>query len=198
MILYVSLLTASAGISALLTYWVRRTAIAYGLKATPVYGRHLHTQPLPRLGGIAICATFMTAAAAYIPISRLLQVSVSIKGYLGILVPGLLIFLMGAYDDVKPLKPKSKIAVQSLAAILLYVAGFGIHYFTSLFGGHPIGAKGILRFGAVKGHLLIELAAKAIAMEEDEELVEKLELDELRNYVRFGNPNHVWPISIRR
>jgi UDP-GlcNAc:undecaprenyl-phosphate GlcNAc-1-phosphate transferase len=139
MVLYVSLLTASAGISALLTYWVRRTAIAYGLKATPVYGRHLHTKPLPRLGGIAICATFMAAAAAYIPISRLLHVSVSIRGYLGFLIPVLLIFLMGAYDDVKPLKPKSKIAVQSLAAILLYVAGFGIHYFASLFGGHPIG-----------------------------------------------------------
>src|SRR6202050_1896169 len=139
MILYVSLLTASAGILALLTYWVRHTAVAYGLKATPVYGRHLHTKPLPRLGGIAICATFMAAAAAYIPISRLLNVGVSIKSYLGILLPVLLIFLMGAYDDVKPLKPKSKIAVESLAAILLYVAVFGIHYFTSLFGGHLIG-----------------------------------------------------------
>src|ERR1700684_3876925 len=111
MILYVSLLTASAGISALLTYWVRTTAIAYGLKATPVYGRHLHTQPLPRLGGIAICVTFMTAALAYIPSSGALHLVVSTKSYLGILVPVLLIFLMGAYDDIKPIKPKSKIAV---------------------------------------------------------------------------------------
>ena len=139
MILFLSLLATSAAVSALLTYWVRTTAVAYGLKATPVYGRHLHTKPLPRLGGIAICVTFMTAALAYIPISRLLHVSVSTKSYLGILVPVLLIFLMGAYDDVKPLKPKSKIAVQASAAILLYLAGFGIHYFSSLFGGHSIG-----------------------------------------------------------
>jgi UDP-GlcNAc:undecaprenyl-phosphate/decaprenyl-phosphate GlcNAc-1-phosphate transferase len=137
--LYVILLAASAAISALLTYWVRRTAVAYGLKATPVYGRHLHTKPLPRLGGIAICATFMAAACAYLPISRLLHSSVSIKAYLGILVPVLLIFLMGAYDDIKPLKPKSKIAVQAFAAILLYLAGFGIHYFSALFNGNPIG-----------------------------------------------------------
>src|SRR5580693_520109 len=144
MILYVSLLAAAAAVSALLTYWVRMTAVAYGLKATPVYGRHLHTKPLPRLGGIAICVTFMAAAVAYIPISRFLHVSVSTKSYLGILVPVLLIFLMGAYDDVQPLKPKSKIAVQASAAILLYLAGFGIHYFgpifRSLFAGHPIGA----------------------------------------------------------
>jgi len=79
MILFLSLLATSAAVSALLTYWVRTTAVAYGLKATPVYGRHLHTKPLPRLGGIAICVTFMTAALAYIPISRLLHVSVSTK-----------------------------------------------------------------------------------------------------------------------
>jgi UDP-GlcNAc:undecaprenyl-phosphate/decaprenyl-phosphate GlcNAc-1-phosphate transferase len=139
MILFVSLLVAAAAVSALLTYWVRTTAVAYGLKATPVYGRHLHTKPLPRLGGIAICVTFMTAALAYIPISRLLHVSVSTRSYLGILIPVLLIFLMGAYDDVKPLKPKAKIAVQASAAVLLYLAGFGIHYFSSLFGAGPLG-----------------------------------------------------------
>src|SRR5580704_12477115 len=140
MSLYILVLTASVAMSALLTYWVRTTAVAYGLKATPVYGRHLHTKPLPRLGGIAICVTFMAAALAYIPISGALHFGVSTKSYLGILVPVLLIFLMGAYDDVQPLKPKSKIAVQASAAILLYLAGFGIHYFSTLFGGHPIGA----------------------------------------------------------
>jgi UDP-GlcNAc:undecaprenyl-phosphate GlcNAc-1-phosphate transferase len=139
MILYVLLLAMSAGVSALLTYWVRTTAVAYGLKATPVYGRHTHTKPLPRLGGIAICVTFMSAAFAYVPLSRILHTSFSVWSYLGILVPVLLIFLMGAYDDIKPLKPKSKIAVQACAAILLYVAGFGIHYFSTLFGGRPIG-----------------------------------------------------------
>src|ERR1700732_4683866 len=141
MLLYFLLLPASVAMSALLTYWVRTTAIAYGLKATPVYGRHLHTKPLPRLGGIAICVTFMAAALAYIPISRVLGIAVSTKSYLGILVPVLLIFLMGAYDDIKPLKPKSKIAVQASAAVLLYLAGFGIHYFglifRSVFAGHP-------------------------------------------------------------
>src|SRR5580693_4357154 len=95
--LYILLLIASVALSALLTYWVRSTAVAWGLKATPVYGRHLHTKPLPRLGGIAICVTFMTAALAYIPISEALHLGLSTKSYLGILVPVLLIFLMGAY-----------------------------------------------------------------------------------------------------
>jgi UDP-GlcNAc:undecaprenyl-phosphate/decaprenyl-phosphate GlcNAc-1-phosphate transferase len=140
MLLYISVLAIATAMSALLTYWVRTTAVAYGLKATPVYGRHLHTKPLPRLGGIAICVTFMAAALAYLPISKVLHIAVSTTSYLGILVPVLLIFLMGAYDDIKPLKPKAKIAVQSCAALLLYLAGFGIHYFSSLFAGHLVGA----------------------------------------------------------
>ena len=98
MLLYVILLAGSVAMSALLTVWVRSTAVAYGLKATPVYGRHTHTKPLPRLGGIAICVTFMTAALAYIPIARFLHVEISVRNYLGILVPVMLIFFMGAYD----------------------------------------------------------------------------------------------------
>jgi UDP-GlcNAc:undecaprenyl-phosphate GlcNAc-1-phosphate transferase len=140
MTLYATLLAGSAAIiSALLTFWVRKTAVAYNLQSTPVYGRHTHTKPLPRLGGIAICVTFMTAALAYIPISRLFHTAISTRGYLGILAPVLLIFLMGAYDDIKPLTPKSKIAVEASAAILLYIAGFGIHFFSTLLDGHVIG-----------------------------------------------------------
>jgi UDP-GlcNAc:undecaprenyl-phosphate GlcNAc-1-phosphate transferase len=139
MVLYAILLVGSVALSALLTAWVRSTAVAYGLKATPVYGRHTHTKPLPRLGGIAICVTFMTAALAYIPIARLLHTEISIKNYLGILSPVLLIFFMGAYDDIRPLKPKSKIAVEATAAIFLYFAGFGIQYFQTLLGGRDIG-----------------------------------------------------------
>lgn len=139
MLLYVILLAGSVAMSALLTVWVRSTAVAYGLKATPVYGRHTHTKPLPRLGGIAICVTFMTAALAYIPVARFLHVQISIRNYLGILIPVLLIFFMGAYDDIRPLQPKSKIAVEATAAILLYFSGFGIHYFQTLFGGKDVG-----------------------------------------------------------
>jgi UDP-GlcNAc:undecaprenyl-phosphate/decaprenyl-phosphate GlcNAc-1-phosphate transferase len=139
MLLHVYIFALAAAISALLTSRVRDTAIARGLKATPVYGRHTHTRPVPRLGGIAICLTFLLGTLAYLPISRVLDTRFSIQNYLGILVPLLLIFGMGVYDDLKPLKPKAKIAVESTAAVLLYLGGFGVHYFQSLFGGHVAG-----------------------------------------------------------
>jgi hypothetical protein len=32
----------------------------------------------------------------------------------------------------------------------------------------------------------------------NDEIVDKAELDELRHYVRFGNPNLIWPVHIRQ
>jgi UDP-GlcNAc:undecaprenyl-phosphate GlcNAc-1-phosphate transferase len=139
MFIYGYLFTLSVTLSALLTWWVRETATTRGLNATPIYGRHTHTLPVPRLGGIAICATFLLAALAYIPLSRLLFVNFEIKSYLGILVPVMLIFAMGVYDDLKPLKPRAKVAVQLVAATLLYLGGVGIHFFHSFFNSHLLG-----------------------------------------------------------
>jgi UDP-GlcNAc:undecaprenyl-phosphate/decaprenyl-phosphate GlcNAc-1-phosphate transferase len=136
MLFYLTTFIAALGLSALLTYWVRNTAVAHGLKATPVYGRHTHTKPLPRLGGIAICLTFLLGALLYVPISRFFHASFAARSYFGILIPVFMIFLMGAYDDLKPLKPRSKIAVQAFAAVFLYFGGFGIAYVGSIFGGH--------------------------------------------------------------
>jgi len=139
MFLFVYILFAAVVTSAFLTYAVRNIAIARGLKATPVYGRHTHTKPVPRLGGVAICLTFLLAAVAYIPVSPIFHVEFSIRNYFGIIVPVLLIFAMGVYDDLKPLQPKAKIAIEALAAVILYVGGFGIHYFDSLANGHILG-----------------------------------------------------------
>lgn len=138
MIVYLPILLVSVALSSLLTYWVRSTTIARGLQATPVYGRHTHTKPLPRLGGIAICLTFLIVLAI-LPMSRLAQIHFSGKTYAGVLLPVLIIFLMGAVDDLRPLRPKWKLIVEAFAATLLYVAGFGLHFSAAFPGGQPIG-----------------------------------------------------------
>lgn len=132
MILYLSVFLMALAVSALLTPRVQSTAIAHGLLAPPASRRHLHTKPLPRLGGVAICLAFLITLAALIPISKLTHTSLSGGHLLGILMPAFIVFLLGVYDDVRPVQPKSKIAVESFAAVLLYFGGFGIHYAGSL------------------------------------------------------------------
>src|SRR5580704_16726528 len=128
--LFLSIFLAALLLSMLLTPWVRRMATARGLTAPPASRRHLHTKALPRLGGVAICLAF----AASIPLAKLTHIDFPIRALLGILLPAAFVFLLGVYDDVRPLGAGSKIVVQSIAATALYFSGFGIHFSGTLFG----------------------------------------------------------------
>ena len=133
MFFYLTIFVVPLIISILLTPLVRNLAVARGLVAAPASSRHLHTSALPRLGGVAICFAFLTALAAMPPIARLTHADFPSRGLFGILLPALLVFLLGVYDDIKSLEAKTKMAVQCVAAILLYFGGFGIHLAASAF-----------------------------------------------------------------
>src|SRR5437660_4144007 len=112
--------------SFVLTRYVRDFASRRGWVAVPSQERHLHSLPLPRLGGVAIFISFslaMLAAAlmaSYIPY---LHSAVSLKTLLTILAPASLVFLLGVYDDLYTVGPYVKFAVQALAATMLFLGG---------------------------------------------------------------------------
>ena len=115
----------ATALSAFLTVLVRDTAVSKGLKSAPILGKHTHTNPLPRLGGLAICLAFMIVIG-FFPISRLNHTSFSERHFLGILIPVLAIFLMGIYDDLRPMTPRWKLVVEAAAAAFFYFSGLGV------------------------------------------------------------------------
>src|SRR6266436_9754551 len=127
--------------SFVLTRYVRDFASRRGWVAVPSQERHLHSTPLPRLGGVAIFISFslgMLAAAfmaSYIPY---LHSAVSFKTLLTILVPACLVFLLGVYDDLYSVGPYVKFAVQALAATMLFLGGLRILNIPVLFGNHQL------------------------------------------------------------
>src|SRR5258708_2696294 len=127
--------------SFVLTRYVRDFASRRGWVAVPSQERHLHSTPLPRLGGVAIFISFslgMLAAAlmaSYIPY---LHSAVSLKTLLTILVPACLVFLLGVYDDLYSAGPYVKFAVQALAATMLFLGGLRILNIPVLFGNHQL------------------------------------------------------------
>jgi UDP-GlcNAc:undecaprenyl-phosphate/decaprenyl-phosphate GlcNAc-1-phosphate transferase len=127
--------------SFVLTRYVRDFASRRGWVAVPSQERHLHSTPLPRLGGVAIFISFslgMLAAAfiaSYIPY---LHSAVSLKTQLTILVPASLVFLLGVYDDLYSVGPYVKFAVQALAATMLFMGGLRILNIPVLFGNHQL------------------------------------------------------------
>src|SRR5229473_482505 len=127
--------------SFILTRYVRDFASRRGWVAVPSQERHLHSTPLPRLGGVAIFISFslgMLATAfmaSYIPY---LHSAVSFKTLLTILVPACLVFLLGVYDDLYSAGPYVKFAVQALAATMLFLGGLRILNIPVLFGNHQL------------------------------------------------------------
>ncbi len=128
-VFYLGIFVVSVFSSFVLTRCVRNWATAHGWMAAPDQGRHLHSQPLPRLGGVAIFFAFLFSIGIAGLLSwwhpRLIS-GFSSKALLTILVPGLLIFLLGLYDDLHPIGPYFKFGVEVLAGAMLFAGGLRI------------------------------------------------------------------------
>lgn len=127
-------------LSALLTRFVCRFAMSHGWVDQPDSHRHLHSNPVPRLGGIAICVSFIVVAGASPVYFRLVGLPrlFPVWSFAGILGPALIVFLTGLYDDLHPLGPYWKFGLQTFAALLLYLGGFGVRRIDLIFSGHDL------------------------------------------------------------
>ncbi len=127
--------------SFILTKLVRDAATVRGWVALPGVGRHLHSRALPRLGGVAIFGAFLLSFSIALIAARFfpsLNFGFSLRSSLAILAPGTLIFLLGVYDDVHPVGPYVKFAVQAIAAAMLYAGGLRVLELPVLFGSHQL------------------------------------------------------------
>src|SRR5690349_15145962 len=122
--LYFCLFSAALVLSAFLTKWIRNVARRHGLVVGPLDGRHIHTQPVPRVGGISIYLTFTSLMLTLGFFAGHMPWGISVRSSLLILVPGTFLFLVGLYDDIKGLSAKLKFVAQLSAALMLYAAGF--------------------------------------------------------------------------
>ena len=85
--------------------------------------RKIHKKATPRAGGVA----FFVAFSLFISLTKLSQLSFK----LSFLIGGTIIFLVGLFDDVKPLSPIQKIAGQLAACAVPVFFGVGFR------GGAP-------------------------------------------------------------
>jgi UDP-GlcNAc:undecaprenyl-phosphate/decaprenyl-phosphate GlcNAc-1-phosphate transferase len=124
-----------------LTRYVRDFAAAHGWVASPTQERHLHSSPLPRLGGVAIFLSFtfaMAIAAVWALRHPYLQSPLFVRTLLTILGPAALVFLLGVYDDLHGAGPYFKFSIQAVAATLLFTGGLRIVNIPVLFGDRTL------------------------------------------------------------
>jgi UDP-GlcNAc:undecaprenyl-phosphate GlcNAc-1-phosphate transferase len=120
----------------ILTPLVRRLAQRFGVLDHALSSRKIHGRPIPRLGGIAIVLAF------YLPLVGLLlwhsevgNMFTAERGLvLGLFVGGLIIALLGVYDDLRGAGAGRKFLVQFGVAGLMYALGYRIELLANPFG----------------------------------------------------------------
>lgn len=124
-----------------LTRYVRDFATARGWVTAPNQERHLHSSPLPRLGGAAIFASFvcsMGLAAIWATRHPQMHSPHFLRTMVNILIPAALVFLLGVYDDLHGVGPYAKFSVQGIAATMLYAGGLRIVNIPVIFGDRTL------------------------------------------------------------
>src|SRR4029077_18038595 len=85
-------------------------------------GDRWHKRPVPRLGGIAMYVAF---TATLLLIHR----PAVTPAMLGLLVGGAAIFLVGLYDDIRPLESRTKLILLIVCAVIPAIAGVRFTFF---------------------------------------------------------------------
>lgn len=120
--------TISLLVAYLLTPLIKNLSIITGAVAEPGE-RRVHIRPVPSLGGIAIYLGVILSI-----LSTVTDFS-SNRSIQGVLVGGTFILILGIVDDIRELRPRTKLIGQILAAIILVAFGVKIEFITNPFGG---------------------------------------------------------------
>jgi len=82
-------------------------------------GRHIHSRPIPRLGGLAIYASFWITA---------LVTQVWSKNIWGLFIGSTIIVAVGIWDDIREIRPLYKLYWQIAAATVLIFFDFSMDF----------------------------------------------------------------------
>lgn len=138
---YLLLIATAAIVTIAVTPLVRWLSLRYDLVDYPG-GRKVHTQPISRLGGVAIfCGVMASVALQAIGEVRFgwgggfLGDAMQGVNLIGVLAGLVLMFAVGLVDDLTDLKPGVKFAGQIAAAAVVVAAGLTIDYVGDPFAG---------------------------------------------------------------
>lgn len=124
---------------------IRRLAFAIGAVDLPGE-RKIHSVPIPRIGGVVIALSFAVTLAAAWNIGKLNAswMTPHLAAWWPILVGAAIVFMGGAFDDVRSLPVWAKFVIQTAAASTAIALGVRIDHI-SLFGSDPV-SLGLLAF----------------------------------------------------
>jgi len=130
----------AALISGGLTYYIKTLAEKFKIVDQPS-PRKIHPKPTPRLGGLAIVAAFLIVLIGYTLASHRLEFSglhlwFLDKRLVGVILGLIVLMIIGILDDIRGMKPWSKLFWHIIAAGTVVAFGMTISYLRLPFGLH--------------------------------------------------------------
>lgn len=126
---------ASAATAFVVTPLLLRALLARGIYGHSRMREGVEHNPVPRLGGVAVCVATVLGVLAALPAAGWgagLGLDRPATFFGGLLLAGLLAFAAGVVDDLYNLPPRTKLLAQLAAALVAWEAGFRIDQFTLL------------------------------------------------------------------
>lgn len=127
---YAVVFSVAAGVTWALTPLVRRAAIRIGAVVMPKPDpRHVHSRPLPTMGGTAMLGGFLAAMAVAAFLPQFDEMFSAGSEAIGVVLAAGVIFIVGSLDDIRDVSPPAKLAGMVLAGSLLYLMGVTMFFF---------------------------------------------------------------------
>ena len=123
-VLYLAIFSCSFGISIATTPFAKKMSIKAGAIDQP-RTRGMHSEPIPRMGGIAIVSGFL----ASLGIAALFMPDVRTGQFLGFVSGAVIIVIAGIIDDIRNLKPAVKLSLQIVASLIVIFSGTRVDFF---------------------------------------------------------------------
>ncbi len=120
---------------ALLSLIVARVARRFRVVDVPDNGRHLHRQPVPLLGGIALYLGFWAVAGFFLFVYPVLGFDILRDRLLAAFLGSTLLLILGILDDVLKLRPVTRLVGTSLAVLVTVFGGVVLDKVTNPWGG---------------------------------------------------------------
>ncbi|HEX7771261.1 MAG TPA: MraY family glycosyltransferase, partial [Pyrinomonadaceae bacterium] len=122
---YFALFSIATIASLVTTPLIRRLCERYKLLDVPSDGRRIHRKAVPRLGGVALYISCLSALSLLPFVDNLLTQTLSgfKPEFLTLFVPATLVLLLGVYDDLRGTNAVVKFVSLGLIATLFYVMG---------------------------------------------------------------------------
>ena len=106
-------------LAGVLTWPVRKIAIAIGAMDKPTLDRKTQNEPIPYLGGVAIASSITILTFAAVIKSNNTQATFPLAAML--LFPAIFLGVVGLVDDLRTLQPMPRLIIQTVTAIIVSI-----------------------------------------------------------------------------